>query len=185
MVLLVKELSIANCIVPISFFKHFKDLKSCHGQFWGGKGNFIQTFVFIFSSFRKCDMLDIKLNKKGCSLLSNLHNNLTMSKHLYFSSSVLIWKNLYSQYQYFFHHHHHYYVCHRHGFPWPSSSTCPFYPLFSAGFPCYILYQYRAVVDSFLLVTILLLVRVKEFTGVHCLLASPYFSCSVLHVLFI
>ena len=48
----------------------------------------------------------------------------------------------------------------------------------------YILYWHRAVVCSFELVVLLLLVHVKGSTGVHHLWAHPYFSSSVLHVWF-
>ena len=43
----------------------------------------------------------------------------------------------------------------------------PYRPSFSAGLPCYILYQYRAVVDRSLLVALLLLVGVKRSTRVR------------------
>ena len=33
-----------------------------------------------------------------------------------------------------------------HRFPWPSPTSRPYHPSLSAGLPCYILYQYRAVV---------------------------------------
>ena len=49
----------------------------------------------------------------------------------------------------------------------------------------YILYLYRAVVDRFKSDIQLLLNRVKEFTGERRLWVRPYFSSSVLHVLFV
>ena len=49
----------------------------------------------------------------------------------------------------------------------------------SVGLPCYILYQYRAVVDWFWLFTLPLLVHMRGSTWVHHLWAHPYFSSSV------
>ena len=73
----------------------------------------------------------------------------------------------------------------KHGFPWPSHATNLYRPSLPAGIRGYILYQYRAVVDRFYRVSQLLIVRVKGFTGVHRLWVPPYFSKSLLHVLFI
>ena len=59
----------------------------------------------------------------------------------------------------------------QHRFPWPSRAIRPYRPLLSVGLPCYILYQYRAVVDGCLTLT-----RLCE--GVHrstSLTRSPLF----------
>ena len=54
-----------------------------------------------------------------------------------------------------------------HGFPWPSLVTRLYRPSVPEDPPGYILYRYKAVVDNFELVVLLLLVHVKVSTGVH------------------
>ena len=75
--------------------------------------------------------------------------------------------------------------CHQHGYPWPSLATPHNRLLLPAGLQVYIPYRHRAAVCRFELVVLPLLVHVKESTGAHHLWASPYFSSSVLHVLFV
>ena len=70
-------------------------------------------------------------------------------------------------------------VCCWHKFPRPSPTACPYRPSILGGLPCYILYQYRAVMDRFLLVALLLLIHVRGSTGVHSLWAHLHFSSHV------
>ena len=73
----------------------------------------------------------------------------------------------------------------KHESPWPSLITCLYCPSLVRVLQDYILYRHRAVGYSFLLVVLPFLVHVKGSTRVYCLCFRPYFSCSVLYVLFV
>ena len=60
----------------------------------------------------------------------------------------------------------------QHGYSWLSLATPPYRPLFSADPQGYILYRHRAAVCRFELDVLLLLVHVKESTGVHHMSSS-------------
>ena len=71
---------------------------------------------------------------------------------------------------------------HQHGYPRPFLATPRYRPLLPAGLQGYILYRHRAPVCRFELVVQPLLGHVLGSTGVHHLLARPYFSSSIPHL---
>ena len=84
-------------------------------------------------------------------------------------------------------HYHHLIILsrHQHGYPWPSFATPPYHSSLPVGLQGYTLYPHRAAVCRFELATLLFYSHVKGSIGVHHLWTHPYFSSSVLHVLFI
>ena len=75
--------------------------------------------------------------------------------------------------------------CHQPGYPWPSLATPPYRSSLLAGPQGYIPYPLRAAVCRFELVPLVLLGHVRGSIGEHHLWARPFFSSSVLYVLFV
>ena len=75
--------------------------------------------------------------------------------------------------------------CRLHGFPWLSLVTRLYRPSLLVSLLGYILCLHRAAVDKFQVVVHHLRVRVKGSIGSHRLWVRPYFTSSVLNVLFI
>ena len=72
-----------------------------------------------------------------------------------------------------------------HRFPWLSLAIHPYHLLLPAGLPDNILCPYRAVVSKFWLVIQHWHIHVKGFIGESYLWVHPFFSSSVLHMLFV
>ena len=85
-------------------------------------------------------------------------------------------------YIYIYIYHHHQVASSAWIYPWPFLTSLLYRPSLLAGLKGYFLYRHRAVVCTFSLVVLPLLVYVKGSSGVRHLCVRPYFSSSIPHV---